>query len=232
MMSNECVTGIVDCNHEGGWPDLGVAVRDGGLLAVLHKATEGVGWRDPHFAVVANNARDLGLSVGAYHFGTGAHAGEDQARELVAALDLVDRDEVLPMLDFERRQRGPSMDLAQACAFVTTIHAELGRWPLFYGGLDNLRHTMRAATEAQRALLGRCALMLAVYGADPLGVVPPPPWGAWDLLQYTDGTFGPPDREKWPRRMPGFSNADRSAFRGTAADLAYWWATTGREVGP
>jgi hypothetical protein len=50
------------------------------------------------------------------------------------------------------------------------------------------------------------------------------------LWQYTNGADGPRDKTLYPRRTGGFAKTgqDRSAFFGTADELAAWWASAGR----
>ena len=62
-------------------------------------------------------------------------------------------------------------------------------------------------------------------GPDPRALLPPAPWAAWSLAQYTNGADGPRDTAIFPRRTPGFARQaqDRSCFLGTAEDVAAWW---------
>ena len=50
-------TGIVDMHHSDGAYDLAVS-RAGGIVAMIHKATEGLDWRDPKFIAAIHALRD------------------------------------------------------------------------------------------------------------------------------------------------------------------------------
>ena len=222
-------TGIVDLHHSDGAYDP-AAVRAGGIAAMIHKATEGLDWRDPKFTAAMGACKTHGLARGAYHFASGNGDGATQADFF---LDVVgDRAELL-VLDFETNHGSAgTMDLANALRFVARVHARTGRWPVFYGYLSMLRNVCAKATPEQHAVLARCPLWLAAYGPDPLAVKVPSAWSAWSMMQYTNGSDGPADRVRYPRTVPGFARArqDRSVFRGTEDDLLVWWKLCGREA--
>lgn len=221
-------TGIVDLHHSDGAYDL-AAARAGGVVALIHKATEGKDFRDKGFVAAMDAAKIAGVCRGAYHFASASAPGEVQADFF---LDVVgDRAELL-VLDFETNPGSAgTMDLANALRFVTRVREVTGRWPVFYGYLSMLRNVCTKATPEQRAVLARCPLWLAAYGPDPLTVRVPAAWERWDLMQYTNGSDGPADRARYPRSVPGFARAaqDRSVFRGTEDDLLVFWKLCGRE---
>lgn len=49
-------------------------IKDAGILAVIHKATQGQSYTDPTFISHRDAAHGVGLKFGAYHFGTGGDA--------------------------------------------------------------------------------------------------------------------------------------------------------------
>ena len=222
-------TGIVDLHHSDGAYDP-AAVRAGGIAAMIHKATEGLDWRDPKFTAAMDACKVHGIARGAYHFASGNGDGATQADFF---LDVVgDRAELL-VLDFETNHGSAgTMDLANALRFVARVHARTGRWPVFYGYLSMLRNVCAKATPEQHAVLARCPLWLAAYGPDPLAVKVPSAWDRWSMMQYTNGSDGPADRARYPRTVPGFARArqDRNVFRGTEDDLLVWWKLCGREA--
>lgn len=221
-------TGIVDLHHSDGRVDL-MAAKAGGIVALIHKATEGKDWSDPAFAPRMDDAKAAGVLRGAYHFGSNSAPGEVQADHF---LDVVgDRAELL-VLDFETNPGSAgTMSLANALAFCARVYERAGRRCVFYGYLSMLRNVCAAATPEQRAALARHPLWLAAYGPDPLTVRVPSAWSAWSMMQYTNGSDGPADRVRYPRTVPGCARAaqDRSVFRGDAEALIYWWKTCGRE---
>lgn len=221
-----CV-GIVDIHHDDGRYDLDAA-KAGGIVALIHKATEGGDFVDKGYVRAAVEAKRAGLLFALYHFANGKTAAEKQADHFLA--HAADHPEALLILDIEKndRSRFGTMTLAQAVTFVERVHAATGRWPVFYTYTSMLAGMMRGATDAQRAVLAHCPLWVAQYGEMPQHV--PAPWATWDLWQYTDGPkYGPADRVTFPRTTPGFVDPvqDRSCFRGTVDDLALWWKTAG-----
>lgn len=242
-------TGIVDVHHADGGYDL-AAAKAGGIVALLHKATEGGDLADPAFAAAMIAAKAAGILRGAYHFANNYRSGADQADFFLATVGLT-ADKGSPtqaellVLDHETNARSKfgTMDIGRAVAFVERVHERTGRWPVYYSYLSMLGATVRAATPAQRAVLAKCPLWLAAYGPDPRHTAPPkaPPltpggekvtvWADWGLFQYANGSAGPEDRETFPRTVPGWRDPkqDRSAFRGTADDLAVWWKLAGRK---
>lgn len=220
-------TGIVDMHHADGRYDL-AASRAGGVVALIHKATEGKDFRDKGFVAAMESAKANGVCRGAYHFASNSTDGEVQADFF---LDVVgDRAELL-VLDFETNPGSAgTMTLANALRFVARVQSVTGRWPVFYGYLSMLRNVCARATPEQLAALALCPLWLAAYGPDPLTVKVPKAWGAWSMMQYTNGSDGPGDRARYPRTVPGFKRAaqDRSVFRGTPDELTLFWKTCGR----
>jgi lysozyme len=198
---------VVDLSHNNPHVDFG-ALQGDGIFGVFHKATQGLGFVDPAYALRRQPAADAGLKWGAYHFGTGAdgvaQANFFLAHALPATGDLL-------VLDFELNPTGLSMTLAEAKAFVTQIQAATGTWPGLYGG-SYLKEQLNGTADP---VLSNCWLWLSQYG--PQAVLPPG-WDAWTFWQYTDGHVGPP-----PYAVDGVGPCDRDIFQGAAADLASFW---------
>jgi lysozyme len=227
-------TGIVDVHHDDGAYDLGAVAR-GGVVAMLHKATEGRDWRDPAFPGAIGRIADAGLLRAAYHYATRSAPGDAQADFFLAVVDEAAHGagDVLLALDLEGDLDAPTtMTTREAARFVARVREVTGRWPLLYAGASLLGARMRKADDATRATLGNCPLWLAAYGPDPLTLAPPAPWADWSLQQYTNGAAGPRDRRTFPRKTPGFrrQRQDRSVFRGTSDELRAWWASAGRPI--
>src|SRR5229473_2401817 len=122
---------VVDLSHHTADPDFAVARDRGGIVGVIHKATQGLGFGDPTYADRETNAGAEGLLWGAYHFGTGSD-GVQQAEHFLNVVQPAD--DTLLVLDFEANQQGPSMTLEEARAFVTHVMEATGRWPGLYSG--------------------------------------------------------------------------------------------------
>jgi lysozyme len=200
--------GVIDISHHQRAVDWD-AVRAAGIVAVIHKATEGATFRDPAYAGRRAAARAAGLLWGSYHY-AGTAPVEDQVTNYLPHAAPGDHD--LVCLDYEAGLGGEVMQPAALLRFVELIHARLGRWPVLYGG----RLLALAVAETDGAILARCPLWLARYGEAPPDV--PPPWQRWTLWQYTDGIEGPE-----PREVPGIGRCDRNRFNGTREELLAAW---------
>ena len=199
---------IIDLSHHNGDAHDFARTRTEGIVGVIHKASQGLSLGDAMYGRNRAAAVEAGLLWGAYHFGTGAD-GVAQADHFLDATG--DPAGVLMALDLEPNPSGPSMDLAQARAFVVRVHDRTGRWPGLYSG-----HTIKALLGARHdAVLANCWLWLAQYG--PRAVVPAN-WQTWTLWQYTDGTVGGD-----PKSVAGIGRCDRSRFNGTEANLRKLW---------
>lgn len=224
-------TGILDGNH-GDFARMDVArVRtEGGIVAVIWKASEGKDWKDPAFTRAVAASRQHGLLVGAYHFGSGSSPGEVQAEHFLHVVGpLLGAEGMVLALDLENNpNRGAGdMSATQAEAFVQRVHARTGVWPLVYTG-----RYVRAAQQARGTDLAQCPLWMAAYGPDPLAGKLPLAWSEWALWQYTNGGAGPSRVAVYPRKTPGIGGCDRSVFRGTAEELRAWWDSQAVGHGP
>ena len=75
---------VIDISHHNGNPDFGQAAA-AGIVGVIHKATQGLTYKDPMYLTNRQKATDAGLLWGAYHFGTGGD-GSDQATSFLGSL--------------------------------------------------------------------------------------------------------------------------------------------------
>jgi lysozyme len=207
---------IVDLSHNNDSVDFATAAA-AGIVGVIHKATEGIGWVDPCYADRQLLARDAGMLWGAYHFGTGRHAGSEQADFFLATVGR--STELLCVLDFEENPSGPSLSLAQARDFVRRIYEQTGRWPGLYAG-NYLREALGDATETE---LTNCWLWHAEYATRPARL--PPQWTTWTMWQYTDGESG-----QTPRTVPGIGPCDRDQFNGDLPALRQLWIAAASAV--
>jgi len=197
---------IIDVSHNNGQNLDFAAAKAGGILAVIHKVTQGQGFTDPMYATNRAAIEAAGLMLGAYHFGDGSD-GTVQANRFLAAVGPLSG--VPLVLDLEANLTGPVMTPAQADAFVSTIRQRTGRLPIVYTG----RWFLGGHVDAT---LTQCPLWLPEYGDDP---VLPAGWTNWSLWQFTDGAVGAPPP------VPGIGHCDRSRFDGDEAALRAFWAS-------
>jgi lysozyme len=178
-------------------------VQQGGILGVIHKATEGTGWSDPTYASRKPEALAAGLLWGAYHFGVNED-GAAQANYFLSIVKPGPND--LLALDFEENSSS-QMTITQAEQFVTEVYNQTGRYPGFYS--DALAGNMLGST--QNPVLANCWFWRAEYGGSSPSV--PATWPTWTMWQYTEsGT------------VPGIQGScDRDTFNGTSAALTKLW---------
>lgn len=220
---------VIDISHMVQVSDF-AEVRRAGILAVIHKSTEGGDYEDRSYAERRGEAEAAGLLWGAYHFGTHQYSGVHQAQAFLAAAR-PGRD-TLMALDFEPNDGNPrnSMDTAQAEAFVHTVQRATGRLPLVYthprwanGERFGRGGTRLREPVSARSILARCDLWLADLHEQP---EVPEAWAArgWRFWQYAanesaaDAAYG-----SVPRAVPGITHCDRNLFNGDTPQLYRYW---------
>jgi lysozyme len=198
---------VIDISHHNANPDFGQAAA-AGIVGVIHKATQGLTYKDPMYLTNRQKATDAGLLWGAYHFGIGGD-GSDQA-DFFLGFAAPDAGTLL-VLDYEPNTQGATMSLADARAFVTQVNDKLGRFPGLYSG----SLIKQQLGNNKDPVLAQCFFWLAQYG--PTAVVPAN-WPTWTLWQYTDGNLGPQ-----PHTVPGIGACDRDKFNGDLQGLKTLW---------
>jgi lysozyme len=211
-----------------------VAMKNEGVVGVIHEATFPRLQRDWRYFERQAAAAEAGLLWGAYHFadGTDPVRQADHFLSVVASSHPVptaddlkkQRAGVLLVLDFEKNGHYPggSMSTAQAAAFVERIKERTGKYPGIYGSEFRLRQMLYGAgTAAHRAVLSNCWLWIANYHNEPRSTSP---WGHWDLWQYTgDGKCGLRPRSAFPIGVANLRKAERNIFRGNNTLLQAFW---------
>ena len=201
---------IIDISHHNtvtNW----ASVEKAGVVAIIHKATEGRSYRDNLHASRRAKAKELGFLWGSFHFSSSANPLLQVENFLEHAGPA---DDELICLDYEPGSSGANMTYEQMVEFVELIKKEVGRYPVIYGG-----HLLREATKnVANSVLSDCPLWYARYShaTAPIGV--PALWSNWTLWQYTDG-----NAEQEPHHVPGIGHCDRDTFNGTEADLRAAW---------
>ncbi len=191
------------------------AIRDSGIVAVIHKATDGLTTDDKEYTGRRQRAKSVGLLWGSLHFGRhGSPAA--QADHYLRKVQPVDGE--LVCLDFEAQEGHDAMKLAEAETFVEHVHEQLGRYPVLYSGQAFIRETLGGRIPRDTAL-SRCPLWIAHYADQP--PEPPPAFAGYVLWQYTGDGVGP-----GPHTVPGIhGHVSRSKFAGTPERLREFWGT-------
>lgn len=215
-------------------PDF-VAMKNEGVVGVIHEATYPRFERDAKYYERQLAALEAGVLWGAYHFADAT----DPVRQADHFLNVVAaarppirpndpekrRHGVLLVLDFEKNGHYPggTMTVAQAVAFVQRIKERAGIYPGLYGSEYRLRQMLygRGVTEAQRQTLTNCWLWIANYHCEPRNTAP---WSTWHLWQYTgDGKCDLRPRGSFPKSVANIRKAERNIFRGNNTALQAFW---------
>ena len=229
MQSPQGLDAVIDISHNVTVSDF-AAVRRSGILAVIHKVSEGGDWFDPSYATRRHQAESAGLLWGAYHFGTGQYSGAEQANAFLRAAQ--PSATTVISLDVEVNDRKPanSMRLNQAEAFVQTVYQATGRLPLVYthpkwANGEKMGRGGRTLGGAitPGSILAKCDLWLADYREQP---EVPYAWAdrGWKLWQYlanedaSHAAYGTTSRT-----IAGVSHCDRNLFAGDTAALYRFW---------
>ncbi|XP_014279539.1 lysozyme M1 [Halyomorpha halys] len=200
----EISNAVVDLSH---WNIVDFTkIKADGIVAVVHKATQGVSGVDRTYASRRIQAEKEGLLWGAYHFGTKGNPVK-QADHFLQTVG--DTKGVLLMLDVEEN-KGAEMSPSEAEEFVKRIKEKTGRYPMLYG----TRYFLRPYNLEN---LKRCSLWVAHYTgiSDPKI---PIHWSSWTLWQYTDGKLGGS-----PKTVNGVGPVDRNRYNGSLQELKNKW---------
>lgn len=202
---------VTDISHHNTVTDL----RASGLWGVIHKATQGSGYRDPTYVKRRPMAAAAGMLWGAYHFGDNT----DIASQVANYLDYARPDDsTLLCLDYEDHPSGASKTMRpqQMVAFLREIERRTGRKAVLYSG-NRIKEDIRKLSASDRDYVCSHRLWLCQYGSKPQ--LPTGFDRSW-LWQYTDGRVGPE-----PHRVPGITgDVDLNAFNGSREELAASWA--------
>ena len=189
--------GIDISNHQEG-ADLSKA-KAAGCGFVFAKATEGLTWRDDHFAGFRAQAAKIGLPFGAYHFARpqAGRTGTDEARAFLA---VAGKPTGLPhVLDLEATKTSAPATTAFALEWLATVHRATGVRPIIY------TYTAFAASHLYPSTaLAAYPLWLANYRSTPPPA--PRPWKAWVAWQHTSSATVPGIPGRCDRNIaaPGF----------------------------
>lgn len=211
---------VVDISHHNTVTDLR-ATAMAGIWGVIHKSSQGVGYRDPDYASRRTQAVAAGLLWGAYHF----NDGSDVASQVDWFLKCAQPDEnTLLVLDFEDNAKS-NMTAKSAVQFLRLLEQRTGRKGAIYSG-NRLKETIGQLNAADRSYLCSHRLWLCQYG--PRAVLPVGFAKYW-LWQYTGDGVGPQ-----PHNVPGITagNAgiDLNVYDNDRLTLKSEWAPAGVDV--
>ena len=200
--SDESNAAGIDVSHFQGtvnWTE----VTGSGIVFAFAKATDGITYVDPEFAVNWPAMQSAGLLRGAYHFYEPADDPASQAQNFLSTVSLAPGD-LPPVLDVETLG-GVSSGLlwSGVAAWLQAVQTATGRQPILYIAPDFWND------NSPDLALTSYPLWLADYSSQP---TLPNGWSTWHFWQHSE-----------TGSVPGVSNAvDLDLFNGTPTQLKEW----------
>jgi lysozyme len=192
-------------------------IKQAGIVAFIHKATDPIHRLDPELYMQRKSAaKAAGLLWGSYHFGRSG----DGVAQANAYLDFIKPDDQeFVCLDFEFPESRPDtvMPLDEAENFVNRVRERLGKPPFLYGG----NYLREQAAALNSSALASCPLWFADYRRRPAPQIPTL-WKTYSFWQYR-GDVPSTDHEG----LPTLDLCDRSVFNGTLEELKAAWRCRG-----
>jgi lysozyme len=176
---------VTDISHHNTVTDLHAAAA-AGVWGVIHKATQGTGYRDPTYVQRRPKVAEAGMLWGAYHFGDNS----DPVAQVEAFLAYAKPGhDTLLCLDYEDHPSGASRTMrpAQMVAFLREIERRTGRKAVLYSG-NVIKENIGRLSPTDRDYVTSHLLWLCQYGSQPKL---PQYFTSTFLWQYTDGRLGP-----------------------------------------
>lgn len=172
-------------------------LKAGGIVAVIHKCTQGLNYHDVAYNFRKQQAIEAGLLWGSYHFGDNS----DPVKQADYYLDCAGK-EGMHCLDLEWNRS--QMNLSQAKAFIERVESKTGVFPTLYTNTAFLNQYLKGQKDA---FFARCPLWVAQYNVSSPNIQAS--WKDWTLWQYTGNGM-----------VQGVAgNVDRSYFNGTLDQL-------------
>jgi lysozyme len=201
---------VIDLSHHNVIPESLQPANDAGILGVIHKATEGVTYKDRTCAARAYLARQAGMLFGTYHFMRPGDPGAQVAfyYDTVQSIqsEAGESSNWLWACDFE--VDGISLD--QVVSFLEQLEAVTHQSPVLYSG-HSIKDALKGIADPRFA---GYRLWLAQYAAAP---TLPPGWDDYWLWQYSDAGS-----------VPGIQPpVDVNAYDGPTDALIAGWSGSG-----
>jgi lysozyme len=201
---------VVDLSHHNPTPDW-TALKAGGVVGVIHKATEGTSYVDDQLFARARPAIDAGLKWATYHFlrPGGTYAQMDH---YLSTVDPVDGERMV--LDHE--DAGVSLSqLAEAVSNLLEMRPDL-KISIYSGHLIK----EQLGGNYHEYLAANTSLWIAQYTSAAAPSWPSATWPQWSLWQYTDKAT-----------VAGVSKpVDGNRFNGSVTQCMDWFGPAGAPV--
>lgn len=166
----------IDISHWQGFPNF-EEVHAAGVIAMIHKATEGTGYSDPNRGINCKNAIDAGIAIATYHWIKPGSNAADQMAYYLDVIEPVEGERVV--IDYE--EDGCTLDqLKVAVEYLKSVGGDL-QVTIYSGHL--LKEQLGGKHDS--FLADNTDLWLAQYTTGtpswPSGTYP-----EWTLWQYSE----------------------------------------------
>lgn len=225
---------VIDMYHGNAVKDANFAgLKAVGILGIVHKASQGLHYRDPAYKERRIAAQAAGLLWGAYHFldNTDAKAQADFFLEC-SGISEVGSDPIMLACDYENSSHQPT--LQQCVTFMREIDSAVPgvQCALYSGNL--IRETLKPSKGGHQAsdmagveyFFQQHRLWLAEYGPH---IRIPWPWSE-PIVKTSNTSEALPAPGVWlwqftekGRVIPLIGNTDGNYFAGSFADLSDRW---------
>ncbi len=183
----------IDVSHHNRDIDWKKVANNNKVMYAYIKATQGTGFKDRRFARNIKNARNNGISAGAYHFLSSSSSGAAQADHFIATYRaLKQAKDLSPVLDLEWdatssgkdrwADKTPKQIVDSALAWLKKVEAELNVRPIIY--TNKAWWDGRVASAGSR--LNGYELWMARYGGYDKPAPKLPSGFKWRFWQFTD----------------------------------------------
>lgn len=185
------VSPVIDLSHHNPEPDW-AALKASGVVAIIHKATQGTGYVDPTYGSRSLKAEGVGLLWAPYHF----LEGDKITQQMDWFLDRTDPPQGGRMV-IDHEQNATLDDLCDAVTYLWSKRPDL-EITIYSGHLIK----EQLGTTTVRGALSRTSLWIAQYTSAASPSWPKQQWANWSLWQWTDretvpGISQPVDGNKW-----------------------------------
>lgn len=187
----------VDISHWQNNPSLDAFKKAGaaGAQFVIHKATQGLTYKDSDYLDNRKDVKNARLTWGAYHFGEVDKDPKKQAQFFLDFADLKKYD-MLPVIDIEESKGRSGKEIADwTLAFVKEVKRITGLTCIVYTPFD-----MKSVADFG------CPLWMARYSNSNTPPVKLPSWDKIDLRQFSNGQYGVPNQ------IAGLGHVDLNTF--------------------
>lgn len=201
---------VIDISHHQPDPIDWLGLVSAGIVGVIHKATEGTGYKDPKLFARASAAMNTGLLWSTYHFLRPGNMGA-QMDWYLNTINPVGGERVC--LDHE--DGGVSLSSLRDCVNIIRSKRPDLQITIYSGHL--IKEQLGSAHDV---VLASTSLWIAQYSSSPSW--PIATWPNYSLWQYTD-----------QGRISGINgNVDLNQFNGSRENCIKWMSPAGSEPTP